>query len=104
VSKHWQPPAENLSKVEQLRLRDGGRCWLCNEPFQFKAEPNSARAPTLEHLVAQCHDGPSTLENLVLCHRRCNQLLADKPLARKIKMREQRRRKAWELSRSTAAR
>jgi 5-methylcytosine-specific restriction endonuclease McrA len=57
--------------------------------------PNSSKAPTLEHLIPQCRKGPSTLENLVLCHRRCNQLLADRPLANKIKLREKRRRKVW---------
>jgi 5-methylcytosine-specific restriction endonuclease McrA len=86
---------DKISKVERLRLRDGGRCWLCDEPFDFSAKPNSAKAPTIEHLIAQCHQGPSTLENLVLCHPRCNRVLADKPLAHKIKMREKRRRKAW---------
>jgi 5-methylcytosine-specific restriction endonuclease McrA len=86
---------DKITKVARLRLRDGGRCWLCDEPFDFRAVPNTAKAPTLEHLIAQCHQGPDTLENLVLCHPRCNRLLADKPLVRKIKMREKRRRNAW---------
>jgi 5-methylcytosine-specific restriction endonuclease McrA len=86
---------DNISKVDRLRLRDGGRCWLCDEPLEFKAVPNSKTAPTLEHLIAQSRGGPSTLDNLVLCHPRCNNLLGDRPLADKIKMRERRRKKHW---------
>lgn len=95
VTKHWHPPIAAKVQVEALRKRDGGRCWLCDKPIDFKADPNSARAPTLEHLVAKCHEGPDTLENLVLCHPPCNRQLGDRPLAEKIRMREERREEAW---------
>ena len=85
----------NISKVEQLRLRDGGRCWLCDDPLDFKAKANSANAPTLEHLLCQSEDGPGTLHNLVLCHPRCNRILANRPVAEKVKLRDRRRRKIW---------
>ena len=78
----------NLGKVDQLRARDGGRCWLCNAPINFKAEPNSPTAPSLEHLIPQCRDGPNGLENLVLCHPPCNRQLKDLPLVDKIKLRD----------------
>src|ERR1044072_455162 len=86
---------DNLSKVERLRARDGGRCWLCDGPINFKAEPNSARAPLIEHLVAQCHDGPNRIENLVLCHPPCNRKLRDLPLVEKGRMREELWRERW---------
>ena len=86
---------DNISKVDRLRLRDGGRCWLCDEPMDFKAVPNSKKAPTIEHLIAQSLGGSNLLENLVLCHPGCNRLLGIRPLASKIKMRERRRKKRW---------
>ena len=86
---------DNISKVDRLRLRDGPRCWLCDEPLDFKAVPNSTWAPTFEHLIPLSRGGPRTLDNLVLCHRLCNNRLADRPLVNKIKMRERRRKKRW---------
>jgi 5-methylcytosine-specific restriction endonuclease McrA len=86
---------ENISKVDRLRARDGDNCWLCGKPIDFKAEPNSSQAWSVEHLLAQCFDGPDRMENLVLCHPGCNRSLANRPLVNKIEMREKQRRKAW---------
>jgi 5-methylcytosine-specific restriction endonuclease McrA len=89
----------NISKVERLRARDGGRCWLCEKPINFKAEPNSERAPSIEHLIPKCRDGSNEMENLVLCHPPCNGRLDNLPLVEKIKLRDQlrdeARRKKW---------
>ena len=85
----------NLKRVDRLRARDGDGCWLCGQPIDFKAEPNSSKAWSVEHLLSQSHDGPDRLENLALCHPPCNRTLASLPLAKKIEMREKRRRKAW---------
>ena len=87
--------APALSKTDQLRARDGGLCWLCQTPMDFSAVPNSERAPSLEHLIPQCRDGPNTMDNLVLCHPPCNRLLGDMPLVDKIRLREERREARW---------
>lgn len=71
---------------------------MCDGPIDFKAEPNSARAPSLEHLIPQCREGPSTLDNLVLCHPPCNRRLGDLALVEKITLREKRREEAWKAS------
>jgi 5-methylcytosine-specific restriction endonuclease McrA len=86
---------DNLGKVERLRARDGDHCWLCGKHIDFGAESNSANAWSLEHLLAKQHGGSDRLENLVLCHPPCNRRLANRPLKRKIEMREKQRRKAW---------
>ena len=86
---------DNIKRVDRLRARDGDGCWLCGQPIDFKAEPNSSKAWSVEHLLSQSHDGPDRLENLALCHPPCNRTLASLPLAKKIEMREKRRRKAW---------
>lgn len=87
------PP--NISKIERLRARDGDLCWLCNKHIDFKAEPNSAKAWSLEHLVATVHGGPNALANMVLCHPPCNRVLGERPLKDKIRLRERRQRKLW---------
>ena len=89
---------ENIGKVERLRLRDGDLCWLCNARVHFDAKPNSAKAWSIEHLIPICRDGPSTMENLVLCHPGCNRILRDRPLNDKIRLRERRRRKLWKAT------
>lgn len=86
---------DNLSKVDRLRLRDGGRCWLCDEPLDFKAKPNSPKSPTIEHLLSQSMGGPDRLDNLVLCHPRCNRILANRSIAQKVRLRDRRRKKRW---------
>jgi 5-methylcytosine-specific restriction endonuclease McrA len=98
VSKHWRPEIPACEQVKALRDRDGGRCWLCDKPIDFKAERGSAGAPSREHLVPKSRSGPDTLENLVLCHTPCNQKLKDLPLVDKIKMREQVREEAWKAA------
>ena len=98
MSKHWQPPMSAKEQVEALRKRDGGKCWLCDKPIDFTAEPNSDRAPTREHLVPECQNGPSTPHNLVLCHPPCNRKLGDLPVAEKVRMRDQFREEAWKAA------
>nr|WP_294170414.1 HNH endonuclease [uncultured Sphingomonas sp.] len=77
----------NLSKVGQLRLRDGEVCWLCGGKLDFAAPPGSRKAPTLEHLVAKANGGGNGLDNLVLTHPGCNKHLADKPRQEKLRIR-----------------
>ena len=86
---------DNLNKVDRLRARDGDHCWLCGKHVDFAAEPNSANACSIEHLLSKSHGGPDRLENLVLCHPLCNRRLANRPLVKKIEMREKQRRKMW---------
>jgi len=95
VSKHWRPEISPCEQVKALRKRDGGRCWLCDRPIDFKAESNSDKAPSREHLIPESRGGPNTLDNLVLCHPPCNRELKDLPLVEKVKMREKRREDAW---------
>lgn len=89
---------DNLGKVDRLRARDGDNCWLCGKPMDFDAESNSPKASSIEHLLAKCHGGSEKPENLVLCHPPCNRSLANRPVAKKVEMREKRRRKAWMAS------
>ena len=96
MTKHWHPSA--CEQVKTLRDRDGGRCWLCDGPIDFKADGGSARAPSREHLIPRSRGGPDTLDNLVLCHTPCNQELDDLPLVEKIKIRDARREEGWKVA------
>jgi 5-methylcytosine-specific restriction endonuclease McrA len=89
---------DNIKKKDRLRARDGDNCWLCGQLIDFEAEPNSSKAWSVEHLLSKDHDGPGRIENLVLCHPPCNRSLANRPLFKKIEMREKRRRKIWMAS------
>ena len=95
MSKHWRPEISPCEQVKALRKRDAGRCWLCDHPIDFKAEPNSDKAPSREHLIPESRDGPNTLDNLVLCHPPCNRELKDLPWVQKVRTREKRREEAW---------
>ena len=81
----------NLSLNDQIRARDGDKCWLCAGKLDFKAEPNSKKAPTREHLLAQSLGGTNDLANLVLCHPGCNKTLGVRPVTQKLKLREKHR-------------
>jgi hypothetical protein len=80
------PP--KFSIIDQIRTRDGDECWLCGGKLDFRAAPNSTKAPTKEHLVAQSLGGGNELANLVLCHPGCNKHLGDRPIEKKREMRE----------------
>jgi hypothetical protein len=79
-----------LSKIVQIRARDGDGCWLCGGKLDFDAAPNSKKAPTQEHLQPRSKGGSNALANLVLCHPGCNKQLGDRPEADKRKMRAKR--------------
>ena len=68
---------------------------MCDRPMTFAAARNSDAAPSREHLIAESRGGPNTLDNLVLCHTRCNRELKDLPLVEKIRMREKMREEVW---------
>jgi hypothetical protein len=80
-----------LSKVEQIRARHGDGCWLCGGELDFRAPPNSKKAPTKEHLQPLSLGGTSDLDNLALCHPGCNRQLANRPREDKERMRAKRR-------------
>ena len=76
-------------RFEQLRQRDGDKCWRCRRPMRFDLPRGHDQAPTLEHILARSKGGTSALDNLCLCHGRCNRLLANNHPAVKQRMRLQ---------------
>ena len=74
-------------RFEELRRRDGDNCWRCRRPMQFDLPRGHDLAPTIEHLQPRAKGGTNVLENLCLCHRRCNRLLGDATAEVKERMR-----------------
>lgn len=58
--------------VIALAERDGDRCWYCGCTFDDRREGGS-RTLTLDHIEPVAGGGASSLENLRLCCRTCNQ-------------------------------
>lgn len=67
-------------------VAQSGRCFHCGEPIGAKA--------TDDHLIPRAYGGADVAGNVVLVHRRCNQLKGDRlPTAQEVeRLVEQRRR------------
>jgi len=72
---------KRASRVRTLRSRDGDGCFYCGRVME-------SGDLTLEHLLSIKDGGTSNLANLVLAHRRCNEIAGDLPIIAKIKLRE----------------
>ena len=64
-------------RVAALRQRDGDNCRRCRRPLRFDLPSGHDRAPTLLPIASVAGDTPAGLENLCLCHVRCNGEPAD---------------------------
>jgi len=81
---------------EAILSRDGNRCWLCNDPMKFgECDPQDPHFATIEHLWSRSRGGPNLIDNLVLCHFECNQVLDERPMIEKIKIRDWVRAYTW---------
>lgn len=68
---------------ESIRLavfeRDGWVCQICMEPIDRDAEPKSAWAPSVDHIVCRAWTGEPdhSMENLRAAHIWCNAVRSD---------------------------
>ena len=74
-------------RFEQLRQRDGDNCWRCKRSMRFDLPRGHDQAPTIEHIKPKSQGGTMALENLCLCHGRCNWMMADNTPEVKERMR-----------------
>ena len=66
---------EQQRRLNELRRRDGDNCRRCRRPLRFDLPEGHDRAPTVQAILS---DGAaSALDNLCLCHTRCNAALGD---------------------------
>ena len=83
AGRDWRP-GEWLSRVTyfvknkahhlrlRLRERDGDLCWICGKAMVFGTRKNKPDVASIDHIVPKVHGGPTTMANLKLAHRLCN--------------------------------
>lgn len=72
----------------KLFERDGDKCFYTDIELTLETA-------TIEHLIPLSKGGKNNLDNLVLCTEESNQMMADKPLVEKIKIRDELKEKRF---------
>ena len=85
IAKYVTPWAHKREREEQrriaeLRSRDGDNCRRCRRPIRFDLVRGRDEGPAIEEVMAASIDEPQALENLCLCHGRCNADAGDNTL------------------------
>jgi hypothetical protein len=93
---------EELQRVHALRERDGDDCRRCRRALRFDLPPGHDWGPQVEQIASAADDQPATLNNLVLCHRRCNAEAADN--TREVQERVRRKNEAALFSKTRSKR
>lgn len=70
ASRSSQAVPVTLEEAQILDVIQGGRCFFCGGLIGTKA--------TFDHLIPQSYGGADVVGNVVLAHRRCNQLKNDR--------------------------
>ena len=77
-----------MPSFELLRAHYGDNCWWCDQPIDFTLKPANPKSATREHLQPiKRHGGTNEIANLRICHKHCNQHLANHDRATKERMR-----------------
>lgn len=89
---------EAQRRLNALRERDGDCCRRCRRPLRFDLPDGHDLGPKLEQIIPDAPGELSAIDNLCLCHSRCNAEPAD--FTAEVKERIRRRNEAELLSRS----
>jgi len=89
---------QERQRLQALRQRDGDDCRRCRRPLRFDLPPGHDMGPKIEEIAAAPPDEAGQIDNLCLCHRRCNAESAD--YTAEVKERIRRKAEADLLSRS----
>jgi len=81
---------EKQRRLDELRRRDGDNCRRCRRPLRFDLPHGHDQAPAIQPIASG--PSPASLDNLCLCHVRCNASMVDHTL--EVKERVQRRQEA----------
>ena len=68
---------EEEQRLAELRRRDGDDCRRCRRPMRFDLPEGHDSGPKIEPIAASEPGSEPSLDNLVLCHRRCTAEAAD---------------------------
>lgn len=61
-------------KLELVTERDGGVCWICNEPVNAETGPSDPERSSLDHVHERAAGGSNGIDNLRLAHAVCNEM------------------------------
>ena len=75
----WVPRSEKRlqQQLAALRERDGDNCRRCRRPIRFDLSRGHDKGPKIERIEPDAPDEPGRIDNLCLCHGRCNAAGAD---------------------------
>ncbi len=68
---------QNAQRVQALRRRDGDNCARCRRALRFDLPAGHDMSAKIEEIVPGSAAGSETLDNLCLCHGRCNAKAGD---------------------------
>jgi 5-methylcytosine-specific restriction endonuclease McrA len=68
---------KNAQRLHALRDRDGDNCSRCRRPLRFDLPDGHEMGAKIETIVPRSAGGTDALDNLVLCHTRCNPGMID---------------------------
>jgi 5-methylcytosine-specific restriction endonuclease McrA len=68
---------QNAQRLHALRQRDGDTCSRCKRPMRFDLPAGHELAAKVEAILPGPAGGTEALDNLVLCHGRCNAQTGD---------------------------
>ena len=81
IAEYLSPWTLRRDKAEQqleaLRRRDGDDCRRCRRPMRFDLPPGNERSPKIEQILPLANGAAMAVDNLCLCHRRCNAVGVD---------------------------
>jgi hypothetical protein len=89
---------QEAQRLHAIRQRDGDDCRRCRRPMRFDLPAGHDSGPKVEIIVPATTDEEEALDNLCLCHRRCNAENAD--FTREVQERVRRKNEAELFSRS----
>jgi hypothetical protein len=68
---------QERQRLSALRQRDGDDCRRCRRPLRFDLPRGHDMGPRIEEILTDPAEGAEELDNLCLCHGRCNAEAAD---------------------------
>jgi hypothetical protein len=68
----WMFKRQQQQRLLELRRRDGDDCRRCRRPMRFDLPKGHEMGAKVEQILANPAGDPRALDNLCLCHARCN--------------------------------
>jgi hypothetical protein len=87
-------------RLGALRQRDGDDCRRCRRPLRFDLPPGHDWGPKVEQIAPSLSVDDEAIDNLCLCHRRCNAEAADNTVEVKERVRMKNEAELFSKSRS----